>query len=595
MQQSRWQYRNKTGLAVAIGMIVSLAACGGSDEASAPEQAQTPLVFPALKAVPTCSSLQGTIIPASAIGIKSGEAQVTSATLVAATGPKAGTTPAGLARTDVAIPEYCKVVGVIRPIDPSAPNITFQANLPSEWNQKAVQLGGSGVNGSIPGALNSHYNAPESQPAGVGAPIARGYVEMGSDSGHQGGRFDAPTWTLNKESVTNMAHEQMKKTRDVTVALTKLYYGSVPKLVYYMGSSQGGREALIVSQKYPNDYDAIFAQVPLAGYTSMTINPTLLAQAQTGDGWIPPAKVALIGNEVLRQCDNLDGVADGVVNNYPKCNAIFSDPPADSTVWSKIRCASGTDEGNACLSDPQIATLNKMHSFTSYKSLANGDTGFAGWPVGGEIRQLVGLSEAVWINEATKPDATYNGAFGGSWWRGVITGDINFPALTWDESKFSTQMLQTSQLYDPSNPDISAFCNRGGKLIMKHHPGGDFTSNARELMRHYDKMSNAMGKQKVDSCTRLYIAPGLGHSLSNNVLQKGAYGDVIPHQIDMLQVLDDWATKKNAPADSLMQETRDLTAPYAVTATRPMCRYPAYPRFTGGDQLLGTNYVCSTD
>ena len=114
-------------------------------------------------------------------------------------------------------------------------------------------------------------------------------------------------------------------------------------------------------------------------------------------------------------------------------------------------------------------------------------------------------------------------------------------------------------------------------------------------MRHYEKMSNVMGKQKTDSCTRLYIAPGLGHSLSHNVLQKGAYGDVIPHQIDMLQVLDDWATKKKVPADVLMQESRNLTAPFAVTATRPMCRYPAYPRYIGGDRSVGTNYVCSTE
>lgn len=591
MQKLRWRDRNKIGL---IAMILPLAACGGGGGESTQEQDS--LAFAQLKAVPACSSLQGTIIPANSIGIKSGEAQVTSATLIMATKQQAGKTPAGLDRTDVAVPEYCKVVGIIKPIDPRAPNITFQANLPTQWNQKAVQLGGSGVNGSIPGALNSHYNAPEGQPAGVGAPIARGYVEMGSDSGHQGGRADAPTWTLNKESVANMAHEQMKKTRDVTVALTKIYYGSIPKLVYYMGSSQGGREALIVSQKYPNDYDAIFAQVPLAGYTSMTLNSTELAKIQTGEGWIPPAKVTLIGNEVLRQCDNLDGVADGVVNNYQKCNAIFADRAANATsAWSKIRCGSGSDEGSTCLSDAQIATLNKMHSFTSYKSLANGDTGFAGWSVGGEIRQLVGFNEAAWINETTQPDATYNGGFGGVWWRGVIAGDLNFPALNWDESKFSAQMLQSSLLTDPSNPDISAFCNRGGKLIMKHHPGGDFTSNARELMRHYEKMSEVMGKQMTESCTRLYIAPGLGHSLSNNVLQKGAYGDVIPHQIDMLQVLDDWATKKKAPADTLMQETRNLTEPFLVTATRPLCRYPAYPRFTGGDRLVGANYVCTTD
>ena len=323
---------------------------------------------------PSCDSLAGLAIAPASIGLPTTGATVTSAALVGAS-PQA----VNGERAVLAIPEYCKVVGSIAPVDPSAPKINFQVNLPTSWNRKLAQLGGSGNNGVIPVALTTGMQwGPESIPPNAPYALSRGFVVYGSDSGHQtsgGGRgagADAPAgppppdWTANDEAFTNFAFAQMKKTHDVAVTLVAKFYGEAIRRSYYLGSSQGGREALIVVQRFPQDYDGVFAQVPAHAYVHLSIgDPLARAKSQAGDGWIPPAKVAIVGKEVLRQCDALDGIEDGLVSNYLACNRKF-DPAVTPNPLSAVRCPDGTDTGTTCLSDPQILAANAVHASVSY-------------------------------------------------------------------------------------------------------------------------------------------------------------------------------------------------------------------------------------
>lgn len=564
----------------------SMLACGGGDDdtqVTVPEPntpPPTPVEPVSRKALVPCDSLVGKTIAPSAFGVPSGIGTVVTATSIPAAAPR-NESVRGVQRTTVPVPEYCKVVGTIAPVDPTAPLINFQVNLPTEWNLKAAQLGGSGMNGTIPAALNNQFNAPETQPAGVGSPLTRGFVEMGSDSGHTN---TTPDWTLNNEAAENLAHLQLKKTKDAAVALTNLYYGATPKLVYFFGSSQGGREALMTVQKYPKDYDGVFSQVPILGFSSITLNPTVLAQKQTGAGWIRPGQRALVGTEVLRQCDALDGVVDGVASHYLACNAIFTDLPANApSPWDGIRCQDGADLGDTCLSDAQIVTLRAIHSMTKYGyNLGYGAPGFAGWGPGGELRG--------WLLNATQPTASYNGGQGAAWFTGRIFGDLTQSPMTWDPAVYPTQHLALSRLSDATDPDLSAFLARGGKLIMKHNTA-DFTANYRELIRYYEQMVDVMGQSEVDKFVRMYIAPGQVHSMMAS--QRTAFGEVIPSQIDMVELLDDWVTGKSTPADSLVMEERTLTTPFNVTASLPLCRYPTYPRYRGGERSKASSYDCT--
>jgi len=205
------------------------------------------------------------------------------------------------------LPGYCSVNGVMAPVDraPNAKPINFQVAFPPTWSGRAAQLGGGGMNGTIPGLTGGPG----------GSPFARGFVTYGSDSGHQagfglgpgpggpGGRGFGPggakggpggakggagafakgpgaakgpagsapsdDWALNDEAIKNLGYAQMKKTHDAAMVLIERMYGERPKYNYYVGSSQGGREALTVAQRYPNDYDGIAANVPIFNFSSL--------------------------------------------------------------------------------------------------------------------------------------------------------------------------------------------------------------------------------------------------------------------------------------------------------------------------------------
>ena len=229
----------------------------------------------AASAASTCASLENHQIAASAIGLPTSGARITSAVIVPAS---AQTVNAQGTAVVLAIPEYCKMIGAIAPVDPAAPKINFQVNLPTEWNGKIMQLGGSGSNGVIPVALTTGMQwGPESIPPNSPYALSRGFVTYGSDSGHQNPPAGAvgravpaqapprpapPGWMTNDEALRNFLYAQMKKTHDVTVELVKRLYDRPIRHSYYFGASQGGREALMVVQRYPQDYDGVFVQVP---------------------------------------------------------------------------------------------------------------------------------------------------------------------------------------------------------------------------------------------------------------------------------------------------------------------------------------------
>jgi hypothetical protein len=370
-------------LLLALTLCAAAAGCGPGvtqTATSAADQAIAPRA--------DCSALVEMQIPASVIGLPSGGAAITSAVVV-------GATPQTIQeeRVVLAIPEYCRVLGSIAPVDPAAPPINFQVNLPTAWNGKILQFGGSGFNGIIPVALTTApERGPESLPPDAPYALSRGFVVYGSDSGHQGrGGPGAPpgagtAWLTNREALENFAYAQMKKTHDVIVEVVRRAYGRQHRLSYYMGTSQGGREALMVAQRFPADYDGILSQVPVIPMSHMMVTgPLLMARSQLGEAWIPPAKVPAIAAEIRRRCDALDGIADGMVSSYLACNARF-DSAAARGAFAAIRCVGGADTGDDCLSDAQVGAAEALYGADVFPfPFAHGWTSFAGWSTGGEM------------------------------------------------------------------------------------------------------------------------------------------------------------------------------------------------------------------
>ena len=165
--------------------------------------------------------------------------------------------------------------------------------IPTQWNQKLWQFGGGGTDGSIPGLISPSIGAM--LPTNVPRPIALGYATYGGDSGHTG-FFGPYTWIDNpdfptlSESFQNFTFDSLKKTHDAAVAVMKLTYGKAPAVNYFAGQSQGGREALTVLWRYPEDYDGIMAQDFLACFASLSLageDPT------TPDPTIPSSDIPL--------------------------------------------------------------------------------------------------------------------------------------------------------------------------------------------------------------------------------------------------------------------------------------------------------------
>ena len=292
-------------------------------------------------------------VPASDIGIPSGSVSIESATLVVAT-PLAvadrGPTPA--ARITPATPSHCRVIGRIDPVDPKAPPIRFQANLPLQWNGRLVQYGGGGFNGTLVTGLALLPAARFDTPA----PLAQGFMTVGTDSGHQTAPGQPPqAFALNAEALVNFSHASYKKVRDVATTLAWRAYDRRPAKAYFVGSSEGGREGLTMAQRYPEDFDGIFSRVPVINWTGLQHAGTRAGMATMGDGWLRPAQVKLVGNAVLAACDASDGAADGVVSNAVACKQKF-----DVTT---LRCAAGASAGgDGCLSEAQIQAVQTLHA-----------------------------------------------------------------------------------------------------------------------------------------------------------------------------------------------------------------------------------------
>jgi feruloyl esterase len=320
-----------------------------------------------------CSALQGKQVPAGQIGLATQGAQVTQAQEVAAAGEGAA-----------AVGAYCKLLVDIRPVDPAAPMIKAQFNLPQQWNGKALMGGGGGYNGTIPSMTGNYAAGPARTPV----PLAQGYATFSSDSGHQAGATTSRdgSFGTNDEAVRNFSGDALKKTRDVAAQLIGWHYGKLPARWYFVGGSTGGREALAVAQRWPKDFDGVIAWYPAWNAAALDLQFGRITRALAQPGAYPSqAQRAQLLRAALQTCDKLDGVEDGVVSNVAACNRQFD--PATALVDGKpLRCEGGRAAGDHCLADAQIAALKVMDSpITFSRPLGSGETQYPGFNLWGPI------------------------------------------------------------------------------------------------------------------------------------------------------------------------------------------------------------------
>lgn len=516
--------RHHPALLRGLGLVLAalLAACGGGNDDD-DDQAGTPTA----SAQQTCAALEGKTI---------GGASVQSTTVVTATGT---------------LPTFCRVSARMEPA------LNLELRLPDEWNGKLLYGGGGGYNGSIPGA-----NATA---------LAAGYANVSSDSGHQASGLDA-SWALNDPYAAQLFGSLSVPTvMGSALEMVREAYGQGPSRSYFEGCSNGGREALMNAQRYPNLFDGIVARAPAYNWVGFmgAFNRTAKALAAPG-GAFGSAKVALLAQAVRDDCDGDDGIVDGVVAN----------PQACTFAASTLRCAGGADTGDTCLSDAQLAVVD---SWTTPAVFVNGTYRNPGWALTGNEDDPGAWG--AWVSGGGDVTNALQYLFSDTTIKTYLARDLGADSLAYTPYDQDPGALYgLAALNDATSTDLRPFLGSGGKLIL-WHGGNDAALSHKTTTEYYAGLQATLGAPAVQGSVRYYIAPGVNHCSG------GPGADTV----NLLAALDEWVVDGNAPGTL----TATKMAAGQVVFSRPLCRYPQYPRYTGpagnaAAAAQASNYTCTS-
>ena len=463
------------------------------------------------------------------------------------------------------LPAFCRVALVLAPSGDS--HIEAEVWLPaSGWNGKFQGVGNGGFAGSI------SY-------AGLGVLMARGYATAGSDTGHRAGGTDAE-WALgHPEKIADFGYRAVHETAVTAKALIKAFYGEAPKRSYFSSCSNGGRQALMEAQRYPEDYDGIIAGAPANDWAHLLSAAIWFEQAILLDSasYIPATKLPAIQAAALVACDANDGVKDGVIENPPKCRF---DPGV-------LLCQGA--ESDSCLTAPQVAALKKIYAGPK---TSGGRPITPGYSPGAEAGQG---GWAAWI-VGTEPTKAAMYAFGTNFFKYMVYNDA-----AWDYKTF--QLDHDTRLADQKmagtlsavDPDLKKFKQRGGKLIM-YHGWNDAAIPGQSSVNYYQSVVEKMGPGSVAEFARLYMVPGMQHCGGGD--GPNVFGQTGPGpgdaQHDIAKALERWVEQGIAPDAIVATKYRTGFNPASgVVRTRPLCAYPKTAQWKGsGSTDDDSNFVC---
>ena len=428
--------------------------------------------------------------------------------------------------------------------------LKFRISLPADWNGRLLYVGGGGWNGAI------------SPLAFAPAPERAGYVIVASDSGHQANGIDA-SWALgNPQAQMEFAFLSVHSVSEATKAIVRDFYGSAPHHSYFEGCSNGGREGLVSATRFPTDFDGIISRAPANYWSSLFTKFVRNGQRQLSSAAnaIGPEQARIVEQTVLRQCDALDGLADGTIANPEGCHVRLEE----------AQCTPGNSA--QCLTGEQIETAR---TFYSELRSADGTLLYPGWAPGGE-----GQGWPAWITGAgAGPGARgAQSLFGEGFYKYWVLADPNADMMQVDPERHRPALALADTLLT-ATPDLRPFFSLGHKLLLWHGTA-DWGISYRASIRYYDQVAEAVGGEaRRDESMELYLAPGVQHCAG------GSGADAV----DLLTPLQQWVESAKRPSD-LVAQKRDQSGQAAFS--RPLCRYPAIPRYRGGDVTAAGSFAC---
>ena len=473
------------------------------------------------------------------------------------------TTPAGTLRTPsltptaipVAIPSYCRVDGVIDPrtgVDGKPYAIGFQIALPDNWNGRFLFQGGGGLNGMI---------IPPLGMAGAGddPALARGFAVVSTDTGHKGAVFDA-SFMKDQLASLNFAYIAVGRVAVISKQIVAQYYGKPAAHSYFAGCSTGGREGMLMSQRYPTYFDGIVVGDPAmrTGYSNIGLAWARKAFAEIApkdaNGKpdavkdFSPGDKKLLADSIMKSCDELDGLKDGMIFNTKACHY---DPAV-------LQCKG--PKTDSCLTDQQVGALQK--AFAGPKD-SRGNQVYPAFPW--DTGHLQG-SGGPFMSFLPNPGPN------------ILAGVEQPTNISIDTLVERVRDNDSQILTDTTWTNLSTFFGHGGKLVY-YHGTSDPVFSAFDTLAYYEKMAaeNGGADQAMNS-SRFFFVPGMEHCEG---------GPATLDKFDLLGAVVDWVENGKAP-DSVTATGKDFPG-----RTRPLCAYPKYAHYKGqGDPENASSFEC---
>lgn len=438
----------------------------------------------------------------------------------------------------MAVPAFCRVAAVIRPTPESHIGVEVWLPQPSAWNGKLLGTGNAGSAGVIA------YPFLE-------AGIQRGYATANTDMGTGAPNVsDLAFGVGHPELVVDYAYRATHLMTTAAKALVNAYYERAARLSYFAGCSTGGHQGLVEANRYPDDYDGIVAGDPDTSIESSFMGVWSYAVSHVDPGALfTPSQVASIAPAVMKACDGVDGLVDGVIDDPRRCHF---DP-------ASLECAGG--HAPDCLTAAQVTALRRI-----YDGIRNPRTGAlaaAGLEPGTEDAP-VGIADILTMPTRPQPPVGY--ARWARSWKG--------PGFDWD-TDFAAVVKELGPILS-AHPDLAAFGRRGGRLLV-YSGWADPAEPPRGIVDYFEAVGRSAGG--APPFARLFMVPGMSHCA----------GGTNVSYFDSLGALERWVEDRATP-DALAAAR---VSNGVVTRTRPICAYPQVARWTGrGSTDRAENFRC---
>lgn len=447
------------------------------------------------------------------------------------------------------LPAFCRLQLTMRPSADS--DIKVEVWLPAEgWNGKFVGIG----NGIWAGQLSISQ---------LVEPLSRGYATATTDAGHSMGGMSAQFAVGHPEKLKDFGYRAVHEMTVASKQAIEHFYGEAPILSLWNSCSTGGRQGLMSAYRYPEDYDVIAAMSPTTPMTDLMAQTmwTGYFPNRTPESALGRPQLALLEAAVMKECDDDDGLVDGLVSLPESCKF---DPGI-------IECAEGETDG--CLNAGQVAIARAVYRGVSD---AGGNPILPGWPMGSE-------NQSALVMAAPQP---YPVAL--SYFQLLVHGDD--PDWKWQDMDFAREVQaarnHAGHILDVPADGLRAFFNRGGKLLLSDGWSDGFVT-ANNTVLFYKQLYHALPAQQAQDQLRLFVVPGMGH----------CGGGTGPSRVDWLATIQEWSDTGQAPNRIVGERVNGgiffPNAPELPPLKRPICAYPFYARYDGeGDPNAAENFDC---